>query len=80
LFMVNRQKKRPSYSRKKSSWEQPVYLLLKRDGTYLCACCSLEDDVLIVHAQADNPLKQPALRNNHDAEVVGQIVEVCRRL
>jgi len=80
LFMVNRQKKKPCYSRKKLSWQQPIYLVLKRDGTYLCACCSLEEDLLIIHAQVDNPVRQPGLRNHHDAEVVGQIVGVCRRL
>lgn len=80
LFMVNRQKKKPSYSRKKPSWQQPVFLLLKRDGTYFCACCSLEDDFLIIHSQAEHPSRQPLLRNHQDAEVVGEVVSVCRRL
>lgn len=80
LVIVNRQKKKPSYFRTKASWQQPIYLLLKRDGTYACACCSLEDDVLVIHSQAENSGLQIGLRNHHDAEVVGQIVSVCRRM
>jgi transcriptional regulator with XRE-family HTH domain len=80
LLMVNRQKKRPSYSRMKASWQQPIYLLLKRDGTYVCACCSLEDDLLVIHPQVESPRREIELRNHDDAEVVGQIVCVCRRM
>jgi hypothetical protein len=80
LLMVNRQKKKPGYSRSKASWQQPIYLLLKRDGRYVCACCSLEDDLLVIHSQTESPQRQMELRNHHDAEVVGQVVGVCRRL
>jgi hypothetical protein len=80
LIMVNRQKKKPSYSRSKASWQQPIYLLLKRDGRYVCACCSLEDDLLVVHSQTESPQRLMELRNHHDAEVIGQVVGVCRRV
>ena len=34
LVIVNRHRKKPIYSRSKPVWQQPLYMLLKRDGTY----------------------------------------------
>jgi hypothetical protein len=43
LALVNRRRKRPVHLTSKALWQQPLYVLLKRDGTYLCACCGLEN-------------------------------------
>ena len=84
LVVVNRHRKKPTYSRSKPLWQQPLYMLLRRDGTYVCGCCSLEDGVLVVHAysHARSPDYQrpERLRNHQDAEVVGEIVTIARTL
>lgn len=78
LVVVNRQKKKPIYCRSMSVWQQPLYMLLRRDGTYMCGCCSLETDTLVMHPYPLNHQRPEQLRNHYDAEVVGQIVAVVR--
>lgn len=80
LALVNRRTKKPIHHAMKPIWEQPIYLLLLRGGTYLCACCSLEDHNLVVHPYPQHAGEALQLRDQKDAEVVGQIVLVVRRL
>jgi hypothetical protein len=61
-------------------WQQPIYVLLKRDGTYICGCCSEENGALIIHPHLPSHLPTEHLRNHQDAEVIGQVVTVVRRL
>ena len=35
LALVNRQKKKPNDCGSKPMWQQPLYIVLKRDGTYI---------------------------------------------
>ena len=60
--------------------QQPVYVLLKRDGTYLCACCSIENGTLVVHPYAKDFHRADVFRYHHDVEVIGQIVMIAGRL
>lgn len=80
LVIVNRHRKKPTYSRSKPLWQQPLYMLLKRDGTYVCGCCSSENGTLVIHPYSQNYQRSEQLRNHDDAEVIGQIVLVARRL
>jgi hypothetical protein len=80
LAIVNRHRKKPIYFRSKPLWQQPVYVLLKRDGTYTCGCCSLENGTLVIHPYSSTYQRGEQLRNHDDAEVVGQIIIVARRL
>ncbi len=77
---VNRRMKKPTFLKRKSLWEQPLYILLLRDGTYLLAGCSLEGSTLIVHPFADGLPRPQMLRNGVDAEVVGKVTALFRRL
>lgn len=77
---VNRRLKRPVFLKRKSLWEQPLYILLLRDGTYLLAGCSVEGGNLIVHPFADGIFRPRVLRNGIDAEVVGKVTALFRRL
>ena len=79
-MIVNRHQKKPIYSRSKPLWQQPVYVLLRRNGTYMCGCCSLENGTLVIHPYSSNYQPQEQLRNHDDAEVIGQVVTVARRL
>jgi uncharacterized lipoprotein YajG len=72
--------KKPTFLKRKSLWEQPLYILLLRDGTYLLAGCSLEGSTLIVHPFADGLPRPQMLRNGVDAEVVGKVTALFRRL
>jgi hypothetical protein len=50
LAAVNRQKKRPNDCGSTPLWQQLLYVILKRDGTYRSACCSRENSSLVVHS------------------------------
>jgi transcriptional regulator with XRE-family HTH domain len=80
IIIVNRHRKKPFHFRSRPLWQQPLYVLLKRDGTYICGCCSLENGILIVHPYSPSNQSPEHLRNHHDAEVVGQVVTIARRL
>ena len=77
---VNRRIKKPVFLKRKSLWEQPLYILLLRDATYLLAGCSLEGGTLVVHPFADGFFRPQMLRNGVDAEVVGKVTGLFRRL
>jgi hypothetical protein len=80
LALVNRRRKRPSFFTSKPLWQQPLYVLLKRDGTYLCACCGLENGTLVVHPYSRQFHRPEQLRYHHDVEVVGQIIMIARKV
>ncbi len=79
LAVVNRQKKKPNGCGSKPLWQQPLYVILKRDGSYVCGCCSRENNSLVVHTYSSGVHKREQFRNR-DAEVIGQIVSVARKL
>ena len=80
LVLVNRRKRSPIYLRSKPLWQEPIYVIQKRDGTYLCACCGVESGTLVVHPYSPHFYRPIQLRNHHDAEVIGQIVAIARKL
>ncbi len=77
LALVNRQKKKPNDCGSKPLWQQPLYVILKRDGTYLCGCCSRENSSLVVHSYPGGVHRRDQFRNR-DAEVIGKIVTIVR--
>jgi len=80
LVIVNRHRKKPAHFRSKPLLQQPLYVLLRRDGTYMCACCSLENGSLVIHPYSLDYQRPEQLRNHQDAEVVGEIVTIARTL
>jgi hypothetical protein len=80
IAIVNRHRKKALHFRSRPLWQQPLYVLLKREGAYLCGCCSLEDGTLVVHPCLPNHQRPEHLRNHFDAEVVGQLVTIARKL
>ena len=77
--VVNRQKKKLNDCGSKPLWQQPLYVILKRDGTYVCGCCNRENNSLVVHSYPGGVHRREQFRNR-DAEVVGKIVAIARRL
>jgi hypothetical protein len=77
---VNRRLKTPLQSTVPTVWEQPLYMVLRRDGTYLCGTCVLQRGVLIIRPQSEQAHSPIELRNGVDAEVIGQVTAILRRL
>jgi hypothetical protein len=80
LALVNRRRRRPFHFSSKPLWQQPLYVLLKRGGTYLCACCGIENGTLVVHPYSQHFHRPEQFRYHQDVEVVGQIVMIARKL
>lgn len=81
LFVVaDRRKQRPRIFRRKAPWEQPVYLVERRDGSYVLASCNLENSTIVMHPYTEGFVRPERLRNRIDAHVVGQVVTVVRSL
>jgi hypothetical protein len=80
LAIVNRRKKTPTHSISRPLWQQPMYVLLSRDGEYRCEFCSLENGALVLHSYTQGCHRSQRLRNRHDAEVIGQVVTLARKL
>jgi hypothetical protein len=80
VVLVNRRKRTPFHFRSKSVWQQPLYVLLRRDGTYLCASCGLENGTLVVHPYSPNLYRPIQLRLHEDVEVIGQIIAIARKV
>jgi len=77
---VNRRLKKPTVWRHKPLYEQPLYVLLLRDGSYQLAACDLEGSILVVHSFANGSPSPQRLRNGVDVEVIGKITAILRRL
>ena len=80
IALVNRRDKRPVHFTSKPPWQQPVYVIQRRDETYLCACCGVENGTLVIHSYSRQFRRSEHLRYHKDAEVIGRIVTVIRRL
>jgi hypothetical protein len=80
LVAVNRRVKMPSQSVPTTVWEQPLYILLRRDGAYFCGACILRQGVLTVHPHSDRPRGVLQFKNGIDAEVIGQVTAILRKL
>ena len=55
-------------------------MLLARNGTYLCGFCTLENGVLMLRPCVAELPKVMRLRNRMEAEVVGRVVGMVRRV
>jgi len=80
FVVVDRRKQRPRIFRRKVPWEQPIYLVTRRDGSSVLASCNLENSTIVVHPYAEGFVRPERLRNRVDAHVVGQVVTVIRSL
>ena len=80
LALVNRRKKKPLRLPALPSWQQPAYVLLLRTGEYLCACCSLDGETLVLYPESEGTRGPEQLRLGQDVEVIGQIVALARRI
>jgi hypothetical protein len=80
LVVVNRRARRPSPPKQDAVCEERLHLILKRDGSYLCGRCSLDEGNLVIHGYPGGPVGTQQFRDGIDAEVVGQVTAIVRRL
>jgi hypothetical protein len=80
FIVVNRKRRTPPPFLGKSLWDQPLYLLARRNGSYVLASCTLENHLIVVHPHTGSFVRPERLRNHADAEVAGQIVGVVRTI
>ena len=77
---VNRRARKPSPPTQHAVCEERLHLLLKRDGSYLCGRCTLDEGNLVVHGYPGGPVGTQQFRDGVDAEVVGQVTTILRRI
>jgi len=80
LVAVNRRARKPSLAMQDAICEKPLYLILKRDGSYLCGPCTLDDGNLVLHGYPGGSVGALRFRDGIDAEVAGQVTAILRRL
>lgn len=80
LVSVDRHKKLPRDSRSLPLWQQALYVIVKRDGSYLIGPCGMENGTLVLHPDAEHLNLREELRIHDDAEVIGQVCTVVRKL
>ena len=80
LVSVDRHKQKPVDSRSRPIWQQSLYIVLKRDGTYVCGACGIENGTLVLHPDAEHLDLREEFRNRRDAEIIGQVTAIARRL
>lgn len=80
FLAVNRKSKTPVPSLSSPVWAQPLYILEMRDGSRLCAACNLQNGTLLIRPCTTASRNLVRLRNRVDAEVLGKVVALVRRL
>jgi hypothetical protein len=80
LAVINRRFKKPGRSVAHELWEQPLYVILRRDGSFLCGACTLHEGLLVLHPYPERSFVTRKLRNDLDAEVVGQVAAIVRHM
>jgi hypothetical protein len=80
LVVVNRRLKKRVEIAASTLLEQPLYVVLKRDGGFLCGACTLDRGMLSIHPYPDRSVAFRQLRSGIDAEVIGQVMTIVRRL
>lgn len=63
----------------RSEYERPVYFVETRDG-FTCCWCASQQNQLVLQPHPLSPVQPRILRDQKDAEIVGQVVGIAMRL
>ena len=63
----------------RSEYERPIYFVETREG-HICSWCSTKGECLILQPHPLSPMPVRILRNEQEAEVIGQVVGIAMRL
>lgn len=80
LVTVNRRLKKPIRSPARTPPEDPTYMIVERDGGYLCGGCTVEQGTLAVHRYTERTLTPVQIERHSDAEIIGRVTAVLRRI
>jgi hypothetical protein len=80
FVIVNRRMKRPVQPSLSKPWESPLCLILMRTGDYICSPCVVKNGVLTLHPHPDSFVPSVTLRNRDEAEIIGRVIAIVRRL
>jgi hypothetical protein len=80
FLIVNRRIKKPAPLKWEPLVNQPLYLLNTRDGRYFCGRFTLEGKSTLLHRLSPEHSASKPMPIGSDIEIVGQIVNVIRRI
>jgi hypothetical protein len=80
LVAVNRRLKKPIPSPPRMPSDEPVYMIIERDGGYWCGSCTAEQGTLAVHRYVERAETHVQIERRTDAEVIGRVTAILRRL
>lgn len=79
-IIINRRKKRITSQPCAPLWAQPSYILLGRDGQYVCTSCGRDGNTLVMRPFSNGFQRPLRLRKPGEIEVIGTVVGILRRL
>jgi len=79
LVAVNRRTKKPLGSPPHTFDERPVYMILKREGGYVCGSCTLQQGTVAIHRHAHEAAAPVQTERRVDAEIIGEVTAIVRR-
>ena len=75
---INRHKKRITTQPHVPLWAQPLYVLLRRDGQYVCTSCGSDNGKLVIRPFSDGYDRPVRLESPDEVEVIGKVVGILR--
>jgi hypothetical protein len=63
----------------RSEYERPMYFVETREG-YTCCWCALRQSQLVLQPHPLSPVQPRILKDQQEAEVLGQVVGIAMRL
>lgn len=79
-IVVDRRKKRIRWHPSGPLWAQPSYVLLGRDGRYVCTSCSADGKTLVMRPFSNGFDRPVRLSRPNEVEVIGTVVGILRNL
>ena len=80
FLVVNQRMKTPLLRKSEPEWKEPVYLLARRDGSYFCGRFARAGKTTVLHPLSARSAIPKPHESGGDAEIVGQVVTVLRRI
>lgn len=77
--IIDRRTKRVTSHPTSPLWAQPCYILLGRDGNYICSSCSSEGNTLVMRPFSNGFDRPSRFRKSEEIEVIGRVVAILRR-
>jgi hypothetical protein len=76
--IIDRHKKRVTTHPHVPLWAQPLYVLLRRDGRYICTSCGSDNGKLVMRPFSDGFDRPVRLENPDEVEVIGKVAGIVR--